>query len=137
MNRRITLHNDTCELPRLMSFVEEFVHDAEIANEMVMPLQLAIEESVVNIMHYAYPGQESGDIEIGMKYNRHSVVITIEDYGVAFDPGSVADADISLSAEEREIGGLGIFITRQIMDTVEYCRRYEKNILILTKIINK
>lgn len=137
MNRRITLHNDTCELPRLMSFVEEFVHDAEIANEMVMPLQLAIEESVVNIMHYAYPGQESGDIEIGMEYNRHSVVVTIEDYGVEFDPCSVADADISLSAEEREIGGLGIFITRQIMDTVEYCRRCEKNILILTKIINK
>lgn len=137
MNRRITLHNDTCELPRLMSFVEEFVHDAEIANEMVMPLQLAIEESVVNIMHYAYPRQESGDIEIGMEYNRHSVVITIEDYGVEFDPSSVADADISLPAEEREIGGLGIFITRQIMDTVEYCRRYEKNILILTKIINK
>lgn len=136
MNRRITLHNDTGELPRLMNFVEEFAHDAKIANDMTMSLQLALEEAVVNVMHYAYPASVSGDIEVGMEYDGHNVVFVIEDCGKEFDPTSVADADIGLDAEEREIGGLGIFITRQIMDTMEYCRRGERNILRLTKIIN-
>ncbi|MBR3827335.1 MAG: ATP-binding protein [Alistipes sp.] len=135
MNRSIVLHNDTKELPRLMSFVERVCHDLDIGD--VMPLQLALEEVVVNVMHYAYASGTTGDIWVSVEHKSDRVVFIVEDEGIAFNPTKAPDVDTSLSAEERSIGGLGIFIVRQTMDIVRYSRRGERNRLRLTKIINR
>lgn len=135
MKRNIVLHNDTRELPRLMSFVEEVCNELHISD--VMPLQLALEEVVANVIYYAYAPGTVGDIWISAEHKCDRVAFIVEDEGFEFNPTKVPDADTSLSAEERSIGGLGIFIVRQTMDIVRYSRRGNRNRLRLTKIINR
>ena len=101
-------------------------------------LRLSIEEAVENVVHYAYEGG-IGWLEVGTSLDRDSLVLTVElrDAGTPFNPLDRDDPDITLSAEEREIGGLGIFLCKQMMDSINY--RYEdgNNILTMTKKINK
>ncbi|MCL2663287.1 MAG: ATP-binding protein [Oscillospiraceae bacterium] len=109
-----------------------------IANELeALPMKLqtqftiAVEEIFVNIAHYAY-SPEVGDVLVRINVG-DEVVIEFEDKGKPYNPLEKDDPDISLSAEEREIGGLGIFMVKKIMDSVEY--RYEdgKNLLTIRK----
>lgn len=137
MRRSLLLHNDTRELPLLVEFIDGICRELGIARRESMSLQLAMEEAVVNIMQYAFKPDAQGNIEVYVECDADRLVFRLEDGGVAFDPTDVADADVSLSASEREIGGLGIYIIRQIMDRVEYCRTNDRNILRLTKFIKR
>ena len=98
----------------------------------LMQTELAVEEIFVNIAHYAY-APDGGYAEIGVKIDDGKAIITFEDAGKAYDPLAASDPDLTLSAEDRKIGGLGVFITKNLMDAVNY--RYEngKNILTLEK----
>lgn len=107
------------------------MHDADMS--ITMSINLALEEAVVNVMNYAYPKGTYGEIVITATYRDNSLTFTINDAGTPFDPTKVADADISLSAEERPIGGLGIHLVRQIMDEVSYSYENKHNILTLKK----
>lgn len=98
-----------------------------------MKLNLAVEEAVVNVMNYAYPQGTVGDINIEAKGDDNQLEFIISDSGTPFDPTAKADANTSLTAEERPIGGLGIHLVRQIMDEVMYERKDNKNILTLRK----
>ena len=82
---------------------------------------------------YAYPKESDGTVDIDAILGEKSVKFTITDSGTPFDPTAVPEADITLSAEERNIGGLGIHLVRNIMDSVTYKRIDGKNILTLTK----
>lgn len=97
-------------------------------------LRLSIEEAVENVVRYAYDGG-IGWLEAGTSLDHDSLVLTIElrDAGVPFNPLEREDPDITLSAEDREVGGLGIFLCKQLMDNIEY--RYEdgNNVLTMTK----
>ena len=101
-------------------------------------LRLSIEEAVENVVRYAYDGG-IGWLEAGTRLNQDSLILTIElrDAGVPFNPLEKGDPDITLGAEEREIGGLGIFLCKKMMDNIEY--RYEdgNNILTMYKKIDK
>ena len=96
-------------------------------------LRLAIEEAVVNVMNYAYPPETPGDIVVKAMYNRQFVKFVIIDSGRAFDPTEAVKADTTLSAEDRPIGGLGIFLVRELMDSINYERVDGHNILTLRK----
>jgi len=98
-----------------------------------MPINLALEEAVSNVMLYAYPETKSGRVLVECVKAPGKLVFTISDSGIPFDPTQQAEPDITLSAEERSIGGLGIHLVRQIMDEVRYERKEEKNILTLVK----
>lgn len=100
---------------------------------LTMSLNLAIEEAVVNVMDYAYPEGEKGDVDIEVQADDEWLTFIISDKGVAFDPTTKEDADTTLSAEERPIGGLGIFLVRKLMDTIQYERTDGKNVLTLRK----
>jgi anti-sigma regulatory factor (Ser/Thr protein kinase) len=95
---------------------------------------VAIEEVFVNVARYAY-GDEEGDMTLGIGFDSESREITFQltDKGTPFDPLKKPDPDITLSAEERDIGGLGIFITKKTMDSVEYVYENGKNILTMIK----
>ena len=95
---------------------------------------VAIEEVFVNVAHYAY-GDGEGDVVLGIGFDEESRDITFRmtDKGSPFDPLKKPDPDITLSAEEREIGGLGIFITKKTMDTVTYAYENGENILTMVK----
>ncbi len=133
LSRSITLPNDVAEVPALAEFVEGVCEEVGIDMPTTMQLNLAIEEAVVNVMDYAYPAGEQGEVVVGAVVNDGLLQIVIKDHGTPFDPTAKGDVDTTLSAEERNIGGLGIHLIRTIMDTVSYERVGDSNVLTLTK----
>ena len=95
---------------------------------------VAIEEVFVNVAHYAY-GENQGDVRLDIEFEQETRNITFRmaDKGVPFDPLKKPDPDITLNAESRDIGGLGIFITKKTMDTVTYAYENGENILTMIK----
>lgn len=136
MKKQIILENRIDELVRLSAFIDALGEEWSIAPEVVFNLQLALEECATNVIMYAYPPEEKQTLLVTAELVKHDLVLTIEDGGLPFDPTQVAEADTTLSAEERPIGGLGIFLVRQLMDTVAYQRVEGKNRLTLMKRIN-
>ncbi len=133
MTSELTIKNDIEELNRLALFIEDLGERRGFDMALVMNLNIALEEVVSNIILYAYSQRADEEIVIRCSELDNSLIFTISDSGVAFDPTQVDEADVTLSAEERRIGGLGIFLVRQIMDEVKYERVESKNILIITK----
>ena len=96
-------------------------------------MNLVLEEAVSNVILYAYPKGEQQEISLSANVSDNNLVFVLTDSGKEFDPTQAPDADITLSAEERQIGGLGIFLIRQIMNQIEYQRIDGKNVLTLGK----
>ena len=136
MKKHIILGNRISELPALTAFIEGCGEEWQLRPEVVFNLQLALEECVTNVIMYAYPPEEQHTLQVTAELQAPDLIFTIEDSGVPFDPTQVAEADTSLSAEERPIGGLGIFLVRQLMDSVEYRRDGDRNLLTLRKQVN-
>ncbi|MBP3775876.1 MAG: ATP-binding protein [Prevotella sp.] len=128
----LTLKNKVEELIKLPEFVDTVCEKAGIDMALIASLNLALEEAATNVVLYAYEGQE-GMVDIDAIYNTDYIKFVITDTGIPFDPTQKEDADTTLSAEERPIGGLGIFLVRQIMDSVIYERTDGKNVLTLIK----
>lgn len=133
MEKSIILANDISELSNLTAFIDEVGEAFSLAPDVVFNLNLVIEEAVVNVINYAYPKEEHQYIYLSAKLHEDSIVLVLTDTGKEFDPTLAPEADITLSAEEREIGGLGIFLIRQIMNEVRYERIDGKNVLTLEK----
>lgn len=129
----LTLPNDVQEVPRLAEFVDAACEVAGFDLSTTMQMNLAIEEAVVNVMDYAYPPGTKGEVCIETKVGKEGLVVTISDSGIPFDPTTCGEVDTTLSAEERHIGGLGIMLMRRYMDSTEYRREGNRNILTLTK----
>ena len=125
---------DDSALNDVLAFAEEELEKAECPAKTMMQLTVALEEVFVNVAHYAYP-DEKGKVNVGIAFDGENRRITfrIADSGVEFNPLEKPDPDITLSAEEREIGGLGIFICKKTMDEIGYARENGENILIMTK----
>lgn len=122
------------QLGAVMEFVDEVLERGDCPLEIRTLIDVAVEEIFVNIASYAYTSDEGvAELNAGFEGEPRRVVITFKDSGVPYDPLEKPDPDISLSAEERSVGGLGIFLVKQIMDKVGY--RYEngQNILTLEK----
>ena len=133
MKKELVIKNEIAELERLAAFVDEVAEELSLDMETTMKLNLALEEVVSNVILYAYPKKMGENITIMASSDSNTLVFTITDKGEEFDPTKVEDADITLDAEDREIGGLGIFIVKNIMNEVTYQRLEGKNILTLKK----
>lgn len=127
---------NTEALADVLGFVEETLEQFECPIKTQMAVCVAIEEVFVNVAHYAYPDGE-GDVVFGIGYDEDSKKVTfrMSDKGVPFNPLEKPDPDITLSAEERGIGGLGIFITKKTMESVSYVYENNENILTMIKTI--
>ena len=124
----------TESLSDVLGFVDRMLEKYECPMKIQIATCVAIEEVFVNIAHYAYKDGD-GDVEFGIGFDKEKRIVTFRmiDEGVPFDPLNKQDPDITLPAEEREIGGLGIFITKKTMDSVEYVYENGKNILTMIK----
>lgn len=131
--RSITLPNNIETIPQLSEFVDEVCETAGYGMSETMSLNLAIEEAVVNVMNYAYPEGMTGDVTIEAKANDVTLKFVIIDSGKPFDPTAKGKVDTTLSAEDRPIGGLGIHLVREIMDSVNYEYNAGRNVLTLSK----
>ena len=121
-------------LSDVLGFVDQTLESYECPMKIQTAICVAIEEVFVNVAHYAY-GDGEGDMTLGIGFDTDSREITFRmtDKGIPFDPLKKPDPDITLSAEDREIGGLGIFITKKTMDTVTYAYENGENILTMIK----
>lgn len=133
MKKRLVLPNDIETIPQLNEFIDLAAEEVGLDMSLTMSLNLAMEEAVVNVMDYAYPDGQKGNVDIEVTADQEWMTFVITDTGIAFDPTTKEDADTTLSAEERPIGGLGIFLVRQLMDDINYKREGNKNVLTLRK----
>jgi len=135
--RSLSLTNDIQQVPKLAEFMDNVCEAMGFDSATTMKMNLAIEEAVVNVMNYAYPEGTTGAVNIEVQANDVRLKFVISDSGKYFDPTNVATADTTLSAEERSIGGLGIYLVRQLMDSVNYERIGGFNVLTLRKKLNQ
>lgn len=133
MELTLALKNNIDEINRLHTFIEEVGEAFELPMKVVLNLNLVLEEAVTNVIMYAYPQEQNEHIYLTAKKQDDRLVFVLTDSGIAFDPTQTPDADITLSADERQIGGLGIFLIRKIMNEVKYERIDDKNVLTLEK----
>ena len=133
LQRDLSLPNDVEQIPRLAAFVEEVCETVGFDMSTTMSLNLALEEAVVNVMNYAYPMGTVGEINVSAKCNAERLKFTITDWGIPFDPTAKQEVDTTLPLEERPVGGLGIHLVRQIMDSINYERVNNENVLTLRK----
>ncbi|MDR1556579.1 MAG: ATP-binding protein [Tannerellaceae bacterium] len=133
-----TLHikNEISQLTHLDEFLLQSTGSLDLNPGIRMNLKLAIEEAVVNVILYAYPGETDKDIFIHLEHSEKEVCIVITDYGIAFDPTDGEKPDILLPLEKRPVGGLGTFLIKQLMTKVSYCRTGNKNVLTMIKKIH-
>lgn len=119
-------------LSEVLDFIDGFLEDNDCSIKTQTQIDLSAEEIFVNIANYAY-GDCIGNAEIKIGANDGIVTLIFSDGGVPYNPLEKADPDITLSAEEREVGGLGIFLVKKNMDTVSYEYKDNCNILTMTK----
>ena len=133
LTESLLLKNDVHEVVKLSDFMKSVAEQLELEPSLGQKLRLAVEEAVVNVMDYAYPIGMEGEIEVQVLSDGKTLKVVIIDSGVPFDPTAKSKADITLSAEDRQIGGLGILLVRELMDSINYEREGGKNILTLLK----
>ena len=132
----ITVDATLDNLEVVQNFVSEELESQGCSMKVMMQIEIAVEEIYVNIVHYAYnPEIGKATIRCEVTEDPMQVIIQFMDSGVPFDPLAKEDADITLSAEEREIGGLGIFMVKKSMDEVSYEYKEGKNVLTIRKVL--
>lgn len=124
-------------LNAIRDFVEAFAVKAGVSPGKIMSVHLIVEELVVNIINYAYPKDDLGEIGIGIRISGNKILLSFIDTGFSFDPLKVGNPDIHQDVMEREIGGLGIFMVKKMADDVHYARKDGKNILTVTLNLNE
>ena len=132
--RELTLEATIENVETVTQFVEEQLEEVECSAKARMQINLAIDELFSNIANYAY-NPETGPATVRVEVTKEplEVLITFIDEGVAYDPLAKDDPDITLSAEERKIGGLGIFLVKKNMDEVSYEYKNGRNVLSIRK----
>jgi anti-sigma regulatory factor (Ser/Thr protein kinase) len=133
----LKIENQIGELASLESFLEGLGEEWDLSFPLIMSINLALEEALTNTISYGYDDRDTHTIEISFGKSETTLTIVITDDGHPYDPTLKADPDITLAAEDRPIGGLGIYLIKKIMDKVVYERAGNKNHLILTKILEQ
>ncbi|MBP5799861.1 MAG: ATP-binding protein [Prevotella sp.] len=135
MKKEIRIKNQVDELERVNLFVEEIGEELGLDMELQMNLNLVMEEMVSNVIFYAYPEGKTAEIELVAESDGKELTFVLSDKGKEFDPTAKADADPDVNPAERDIGGMGIYIVKNIMNQVTYQRLEGKNLLTMKKSI--
>ena len=120
------------QIQKVSEKIEQCMKTHGWGEDAVLDVQLAVEEAVTNSILHGYDGT-SGTIAIRIETTPHYITVEIADDAPAFDPLSVPDPDVNTDLEDRQIGGLGIFLIRRVMDEVSYRYEKNKNILVMEK----
>lgn len=126
---------EDAELDNVLAFIEDslMMHGCSMKTQMM--INVCVEEIFVNIAHYAYEGMENKGAYIQIDVEGQDATITFVDSGIEFDPLAKEDPDITAKAEDRGIGGLGIYMVKKSMDACKYERKDGQNIFSITKFI--
>jgi serine/threonine-protein kinase RsbW len=131
--KQFVIENQIGELSFLAEKIEKIAEEWEISPALAMNMNLVIEEALSNIIFYAFTDKNKHEIKVSVSVDKNILTIKITDDGIPFNPLKHEQPDITLPAEERPVGGLGIFLMSQIMDKMHYNRKENENILTLKK----
>ena len=130
----ITLPAAVENIGKITAFVEGKLEERDCPLKKTMEISMAVDEVMANVAMYAYaPGTGDVTVRFGFEEASRTASVTFIDGGVAFDPLAKEDPDVTLPAEQRKIGGLGIFLVKKTMDEVTYKRENDRNILCIRK----
>lgn len=133
--KELIVSNDISNIGHLAPFLDEVAEEYGVAHDVMFKIQLALDEAMTNSISYAYPEDADGRIALEVEAEGAELLFRLIDEGIPFDPTKEGNVDTTLSVEERSIGGLGIFLIKQMMDYVGYEYVDGKNILIMRKTI--
>jgi len=127
-----TIPSDINEIPAISRALETLMQANGFPEDDILDTQLAVEEAITNIIEHGY-GKEGGGITVSCHADPGIIEVQLEDRAVPFDPLTLPEPDLVSEVGDRKIGGLGIFLIRQVMDDIRYRFEEGKNILLLTK----
>ena len=132
--KTLTMKAERENIPEVIDFVDGELEELGCPEKTKTQINIAIDELCGNIASYAY-GEGTGEVTVAVDYDSDAgaVSISFQDEGKPFNPLESGDPDVTLSARERKVGGLGIFLVRKSMDDVRYEYRGGKNILTIRK----
>ncbi len=134
IERSLCVVSDAAQLQSLTEFLQQFWNDAQLPPAGAFPFELALEEVFMNVvMHGTHPGQPVPRVTLRLSWDDGQAALVIEDDGPAFDPLSLPSPDLNAPIEERPVGGLGVFLVRELMDEVTYQHTGTLNQLRMTK----
>jgi anti-sigma regulatory factor (Ser/Thr protein kinase) len=133
MKRHTAVPSDAAQLPVLTRFLQEFWSAAGLPPAETVTFELALEEIFMNVVMHGSPAGRVPRVEVSLALRDGCLTLMIEDDGPSFDPLSLAAPDVTASLEERGVGGLGVYLVRQMMDAVSYQRLRGHNQLRMTK----
>jgi serine/threonine-protein kinase RsbW len=134
------------QLPVLVDFVQQWWKDTALPVAAAFPFEVALDEVFMNVIMHGTGGDEHRsdehprherprDVSVSLHHEAGEVTMVIEDDGIAFDPLSLSPPNVDAALEEREIGGLGVFLVRELMDVVSYARTGARNRLTMRKVV--
>lgn len=129
----LVLPNQLTGLETITQFLDDLAMQWNLSATTAMTLNLVLEEAFTNVVQYAYTDDLPHEIGLRFTKQENTIAIELSDDGTPYDPTQKEDPDTTLSASERAIGGLGIFLIRQMMDSVHYERKDGKNHLYMQK----
>jgi anti-sigma regulatory factor (Ser/Thr protein kinase) len=137
MSRRYQLTR-AAELESLSVF-RQFISDCcgrhEVPDETVFDLKLAADEACTNIIQHGYKGMDPGSIILSFRIESDRILVQITDFGHVFEPAEAPKPDVKAALEDRELGGLGLYLIYQTMDNIDYQSSEDGNTLTFTKFI--
>ena len=129
----ISLANDLREIAGAAEKIDAYCESHALSPDIAYAVNLSIDEILTNTINYGYDDDEPHRIELVLRLQTDALVIVIVDDSRRFDPTATPDPDIEASLDERDVGGLGLFLVHQMMDGVEYERADDRNVVTLTK----
>jgi sigma-B regulation protein RsbU (phosphoserine phosphatase) len=132
----LVLANRLQEIGRANQAFDEFAEAEGVAVPVTRSVNVVLDELLNNIVSYAFPDDEDHDIDVRFELSNDRLSVTISDDGVPFNPFAGVPPNTGLSIDEREVGGLGIHLVRNMMDEVSYNRRTDRNVVILVKYLS-
>jgi anti-sigma regulatory factor (Ser/Thr protein kinase) len=127
------LKNNLSELDALCDNLRRFCRDAGVSKRQTFEINLALDELFTNIINHGFRDEEEHHVHVTCAMVNGAVKITIEDDGIPFNPAAAPHPNLKCAFRDREIGGLGIHLIRSYMDHIEYTRKNDRNVLVLTK----
>ena len=131
--RRTSVPSEATQLPVLAQFLHEFWSAAALPPTQSLPFEIALEEVFMNVVMHGTPAGRQGRVEVCLALADDSLTLAVEDDGPPFDPLTLPAPDVNASLDQRQVGGLGVYFVRQLMDAVSYRRVGPRNQLRMTK----
>jgi len=116
-------------------FISDCCTSSNVPSEAVFDLKLAVDEACTNIIEHGYKGMDPGSIILSLRVEPDRVLVRITDFGHIFEPADAPKPDVEAALEDRELGGLGLFLIYQTMDNIDYQTSEDGNTLTFTKFI--